>query len=408
MSENSQVVYPIAANERIYHLDVIRGIALLGILLANMSAFSFPVMYAEAIGMDLWSGGWDQFAGTFVDWFVQGKFYTMFSFLFGLGFMIFLTKAEEKGYRPKRLFARRLTVLLAIGLLHAMLVWWGDILVTYACCGFLLLWFYRLQAKNVLMMAYVLFGLGILQIGLLAILQYVVTNQDPDLFSDASFGYLASYQTAYDVYSSGTWSQIIAQNIADWGFTLTNITIYPFIILPMFLLGVYAYKRGVVREPAQHLPWIRQVWLGSLLIGVVFSIVKYVYAEMDGDMAYVGEYIGATFGDASLSIFYMTSIVLLYVRGIGREIFRAIGMAGRMALTNYLMQSLICTFIFYHYGLGLYGLGAGWTMLIAILLYTAQVLLSRLWFMRFNWGPMEWLWRKLTYGKLQMKSGDRS
>ncbi len=403
MRDDKEHVYPITAQARFHYLDVIRGLALLGILLANMSAFSQPVIYSELLNIELWSTSIDHFAATMVDWIVQGKFYTTFSFLFGVGFMIFLSKAEAKGYSPQFLFTKRVSVLLVFGLIHATLIWWGDILVTYAVCGFLLMLFYRMNARKVFIWAISLWGIIIFLNTALTLVQVYMESSYSEFISDLDGEYRILYEQAFMIYGEGSWSSIITRNIADWNFMVANMLIFaPFVILPMFLLGVYAYKRGIIQEPQQHLPWLRKLWLTSLVLGVVFSIIKYAYSSMDATSAGIGSFIGETIGDASLSICYITTVVLLYLQGKASSLFNALAWAGRMALTNYIMQSIVCTVLFYNFGFGLYGqVGAASCVLIALILFGIQLYTSRWWLTRYQWGPAEWLWRKLTYGSLQ-------
>ena len=134
---------PVQAQERIEVLDVIRGFALLGILIANMAFFNSPFVYFEVLGKSMWTGFLDTTTSSFINLFVQGKFYSMFSFLFGLGFVIFFERAKAKTTKPILLFYRRLFILLLIGLVHAFFIWHGDILVTYALIGFLLPLFFN-------------------------------------------------------------------------------------------------------------------------------------------------------------------------------------------------------------------------------------------------------------------------
>jgi uncharacterized protein len=398
-----RVVYPIAPQERIHHLDVIRGIALLGILLANIPAFSFPDIYGQMLKFHFWNNIVDQVSTYLVDWLVQGKFYTTFSFLFGVGFMVILSKSNAKGLPAYFVYSRRVLVLLGIGFIHALFIWWGDILVSYALCGFLLMLFFRTSARTVLVWSFILFAVGMLLASLFTSMSVAQETLNPMYIVAYNQFFQGELNVAMDIYSSGSWADIVARNIKDWQFIIeSSLIMAPFSILPMFLLGVYAYKRGLIQQPAQHVILIRKIWLYTLIIGVIFSFLKYVYGAMEATSARIGEQFGSTIGDASLSICYMTTIWLCMNAGIGHKVFQSFAWVGRMALTNYLTQSMICTFIFYGYGLGWFGkVGATYGILIALGLFSIQLYWSRWWLARYNWGPAEWFWRKLTYGKLK-------
>jgi uncharacterized protein len=174
----------------------------------------------------------------------------------------------------------------------------------------------------------------------------------------------------------------------------------------MMLLGLYAGKRRIFANLPEHLPFIRKLWLWSLAIGLVGNFL-YVYfgaqsARTMPSPALMISLAGQTFGAPALAIFYMSSLVLLFQRPTWQRVLSPLAAVGRMALTNYLLQSIICTLLFYGYGLGLYDeVGPAGGILLAIVIYTFQVLWSNWWLRRFQFGPMEWLWRTLTYGRRQ-------
>jgi len=400
---------PVLAQERIEVLDVIRGFALLGILIANMALFSSPFVYFEVLGKSMWTGLEDTIVSSFIILFIQGKFYTIFSFLFGLGFVIFFERALAKTTKPKLLFYRRLFILLLIGLAHAFFIWYGDILVTYALLGFLLPLFINCKPKTILIWASSLFFgfilLTTVGIGLVAL----VKNVNEGIFTDAMQPVFANMErrieSSFHAYGHGSFAEIMTQRTSDTFFGYSQVFASIFFIFPLFLLGLYAGKRAVFQNIEANLTFIKKTWKWGLVIGLTMSIVKLICKNlMAGDLYsfYSAFHTGAAFlGDVGLCLFFMTSIVLLYQNRKWSFIFKPLAYMGRMALSNYLFQSIVCTTIFYSYGLGLYGkVGVALGLVLAIAIFTIQIFISKYWFKHFQFGPVEWLWKSLTYGKL--------
>ena len=400
---------PVLAQERIEVLDVIRGFALLGILIANMALFSSPFVYFEVLGKSMWTGLEDTIVSSFIILFIQGKFYTIFSFLFGLGFVIFFERALAKTTKPKLLFYRRLFILLLIGLAHAFFIWYGDILVTYALLGFLLPLFINCKPKTILIWASSLFFgfilLTTVGIGLVAL----VKNVNEGIFTDAMQPVFANMErrieSSFHAYGHGSFAEIMTQRTSDTFFGYSQVFASIFFISPLFLLGLYAGKRAVFQNMEANLTFIKKTWKWGLVIGLTMSIVKLICKNlMAGDLYsfYSAFHTGAAFlGDVGLCLFFMTSIVLLYQNRKWSFIFKPLAYMGRMALSNYLFQSIVCTTIFYSYGFGLYGkVGVALGLVLAIAIFTIQIFISKYWFKHFQFGPVEWLWKSLTYGKL--------
>ena len=399
---------PVQYQERIEVLDVIRGFALFGILMANMAWFSTPALYFEMLGKNISTGVWDTTASSFINLVVQGKFYTMFSFLFGLGFAIFFERAKERTSRPKLLFYRRLFILLFIGLAHAFFVWYGDILVTYALLGFLLPLFFNRKPKTIIKWAIGLFGVFLLFFvfifGLLALAKMfnesVVTESLQPFYANIE----NMIESSYRAYPHGTFSEIMAQRTSDTLFVYSGMYATMFIILPLFLLGLYAGKKKIFQNIETNLTLIRKIWKWSLVVGLTMSVVKFVFKyQMGTDYLSFNTAIftGAGFlGDTGLCLFFMTSIILLSQNRKWILKLKPLAYMGRMALSNYLFQSIVCTTIFYSYGLGLYGkVGAALGLVLTVVIFVIQIFISKYWFKHFRFGPVEWAWRCLTYGK---------
>jgi uncharacterized protein len=400
---------PVQFQERIEVLDVIRGFALLGILIANMAWFSAPALYFEMLGKNISTGVWDTTASSFINLFVYGKFYSMFSFLFGLGFAIFFERAKERTAKPKLLLYRRLFILLLIGLVHAFFIWHGDILVTYALLGFLLPAFFNRKPKTLIKWAISLFSVFLLFLaivmGFLALgkiyNEAAVTESLQPFYANIE----NMIESSYQAYGQGTFSEIMAQRTSDTLFEYSALYATMLVIFPLFLFGLYAGKKRIFQNIETNLTLIRKIWKWGLVTGLTMSVVKFVFKNLMGadylsfnTVIFTG---AGFFGDTGLCLFFMTSIILLYQNRKWLLIFKPLAYMGRMALSNYLFQSIVCTTIFYSYGLGLYGkVGSALGLVLTVVIFVIQIFISKYWFKHFRFGPVEWIWRCLTYGKI--------
>jgi uncharacterized protein len=399
---------PVETADRILLLDVLRGVAIFGILVVNIYFFSCPFLWRIE---PPWGLG-ERVVTWFITFFFQGKFYTMFSFLFGLGLAIQLIRAEERGVDIGPIYRRRLLVLLFIGIVHAVFIWYGDIVHQYALLGFLLMLFRKREPRKLIRPMMIGLAIPIVIFTVLALLlefgeripqarqqiQQQQVEQRLRLRTDAA--------EALEAYSRGTYSQVLQQRLKD----LAQIETFAIFFLPhvfaMFLLGLYVGKRGMARDPAAHDPLLRRVWLWGLIIGLIAGVGGIISQEtVDPTMPSLpGVFYTALYivGAPALSFFYMTSIAFALRRPRWVQRLSPIAAVGRMALSNYLLQSILCTTIFYSHGLGLFGkVPPSRGLAIALFVYALQIPLSVWWLGRFRFGPVEWLWRSLTYGKAQ-------
>ncbi len=404
---------PTQPHERVLAIDILRGFALFGILLVNMMFFAWPV-YREVIDLTLWSAPGDRAAEVLIAFLAEGKFFTLFSLLFGLGLYLQLERAEAKGVAFVPLYLRRLVVLLVIGLAHAFLFWWGDILTYYALLGFVLLLF-RHKAPRVLLVwagALVLVPIAIntLFVGFVALAR--ATPQGAAQLEATITQTQAQFQTAFEqalaVYGGSDFLAMIPQRMADWAFYTSGVLTggMLFLVLAMFLLGLYFGKRRLLHDAASHLPLWRKVFGWGTVIGLVGNAL-YVTLARTGSVleptwgTLVG-LVGFLVGAPALSLAYAAGLVLLMQRPSWLKRLRPLAPVGRMALSNYLLQTLIATTLVYGYGLGLYGrLGPAVGVALTLVIFAVQIPLSAWWLKRFRFGPCEWLWRSLTYGRLQ-------
>lgn len=393
---------PTAPGERIVLLDVLRGFAIFGILVYNMAYFSAP-LYLPMAGQRWGEGAVDRLVELSVRFLVQGKFYSLFSFLFGLGFALQLRRAEDRGARFAPLYRRRLLALLMIGLFHGFLIWMGDILTVYALLGFFLFLFRRRQPKTLLVWAVLLTSLPVL------LMAGVVLATGSG--GASPFGTVEDYKNlvarSYHAYGAGSLADIMVMRARDFFVvTMGGLFFGGGGIFGMFLLGAYFVRQRLLEDVGNGLSFFRRLrwWglalgvAGNLTFTVAFELAPPTTPSLLGLVGMVGFVVGAP----ALCFFYLSSIVLLWHRPGWQRRMARLGAVGRMALSNYLLQSIVCTLIFYHYGLGLYGrIGPTTGLGLTLLIYILQVPLSRWWLDRFRFGPAEWLWRSITYRKLQ-------
>jgi len=384
-------------------IDVLRGVALAGIIVANMRGFNSPAaVYMEPRLM--WAGPVDRVMNVLIDCFISGKFITIFAILFGLGFAIQLSRAGERGEAFTGVYVRRLCGLLMIGAVHAFLIWWGDILISYALMGFFLLGFRRRPQSSVMLWTMMLFWLPVLAgFGFLLIsLAGGGSMQAPPEPA------LAAIRGAIRIYTEGGWGEMLRERLREWAAFNSPAPVVLPRILSYFLFGLWVWRRGVLQRLDEFLPLLRKSWMWLLIIGLAgnagFVMINEVWrpSPMAPTPAALVMWVAASIGIPALSLFYCAVVILLFQRAPWRRILTPFAAVGRTALTNYLAQSVICTTIFYGWGLGLYGEVDPFAgLLLALGIYAAQLVISVWWLRGFRFGPVEWLWRSLTYWRWQ-------
>ena len=399
MSERS-AAQPISLSERIYVIDVLRGLAVCGILIGNMqwnSGYGFmPPAMAEAWPM------YDKVTQYLVHVFVEGKFYSIFSLLFGFGFALQIDRATQRGDANASVFKRRLFWLLVIGVIHAS-IWAGDILSVYALMGFILLLFRQKSDESLLRWALSLMVVPVIYFAI--ILALFLAFAPPDTASVVAKAQTDMFQSAMNVVPNGGFFQIIREyNVGmvagRWAGLFLQMRLPK--ILAMFLLGFYAYRKGYFQHPLDHQPFIRKVTVYGLGLGLVCNplFAWFAHSEADFPPSYNG-LIGIVMygiGVPALAVGIAAAVLTLWQNASWRKVLGVFTPVGRMALTNYLMQTAISLFIFYGWGLGYYGkVGPLTATLVALAIFAAQVVISTIWLKYFAYGPMEWIWRQLTY-----------
>ena len=441
---------PVSPNRRLETVDILRGFALFGVLAANMVLFSGydnnPAVYADF---------WDKAILIGIQFFIRAKFYTLFSFLFGWGMSVQMLNAAKKGHRFLPVFARRMAILFVFGTLHGTLIWMGDILTLYAILGVGLLLF-RKQSERVLLITAVSFItfaillnlpsqtinniknligewlpyallvalpllLLMLYIGRRQIRQYIDDHprflEKTAVFLIILAIYVAFFRDEYEqlielmrsgnlpnsIYATGDYWEITQKRVQDYLRVQSRFTYYIGNVFSMFLLGFYVGKRQIFRHVDDHLPLLKKTAVISLIIGVIFNGM---FAYDNVNSGWIDPYYKQTatvffrsIGAPALMLFYVSSITLLTRQQRWLARLQPLGNLGRMALTNYLAQSLIFTLIFYGYGLGLYGqTDPTFGFILTVAFFAVQMRLSGWWLRGHQFGPMEWLWRRVTYG----------
>ena len=400
---SGQTPGPISPASRIVEIDMIRGFALFGVLLVNMYGFG-----ADSIA---WNAPVDRIAFSIMRVFFESKSWTLFSMLFGLGFAVQLQSAYARGSRIAPTYLRRLAVLFAIGAAHALL-YDGDILMLYAELGLGLLIVGRLPTRWLLILA----------VGLMLVFPLVRLAAAPDRpvgleetpSVDEARAQLEWMQHT-EVYAIGSFAEVLADNssaIPADPFEDIDTPESGLAVFAMFLIGFSIGRSGILRDIPGHVASIVRVRAWGLGFGLSAMAAERILAATTGyvvigsqqarpGVQFAGDLLFA-FGITALALGYAATIILAARSPRGRAVLTPLGGVGRMALTVYLTQTLAFTTLFYGYGFGqAYRLGPAAVTLYAVAIFAAQIVACQWWSRRFRFGPVEWLWRSLTYLKWQ-------
>ncbi|MBI2686802.1 MAG: DUF418 domain-containing protein [Acidobacteria bacterium] len=397
---------PVARQERIATMDVLRGMAVFGIFLINMPLYVAPSAgFFDWQNNAVWSDPIDRFATLFIYIFAQAKFYTLFSFLFGLGFGVQMLRAAER-HSPNFLstYRRRLAVLLIIGLLHFTLIWWGDVLHVYAILGFGLLQFRKRSTKTLLILAAVLtFGPFVLAVGGTTISRLTDKKTVAEKEKERKESHEKSAKRIEEdtrTKSTGTILQILKLRFKRNLRQLGGEVFWGIELFASFLLGLAAARVRIFQEPDRFRPLLTRLAYIALPLAIVYSAIELTIGYLyPGDelplwrlhLNFFREFVARP----AMAFGYAAVLLLAGVR-TWMGPFAAVG---RMALTNYLLCSLVFTTIANSYGLGLYGkIHPIHGLILCFAFYALQLPLSVWWLRNYNYGPVEWLWRSLTYG----------
>ena len=385
-----------AKTQRIEVIDVLRGFTLLGICIIHFVeqyyAGAPPEEYANFISRNLF----DQIVLGFVNFLIFGKFFMIFSFLFGLSFAIQLNNSRGDSHFVRR-FIWRLIILFAIGAIHH-LHYRGDILTIYAMLGLLLPLFIRVSDKWLLIIS--AFLIANVPTFLTRLVEFVANTSLTGSYFETPQSELLQY---YNTVKSGTYFDILKANffefISKMQFQVGSGRIY--ITFGLFLLGLYAGRKNIFAQPDIFKKMIKwALWtfaicfLALLVVGLVVYALK---IEMDFKLWGLIGGIPYDLLNAAMATIYVALIVILFQKEKWKNRLLVFLEAGRMGLTTYVMQTVFGTLIYFSYGLGLLGeFGAGIAFGIAIVVFILQIAFSKWWFTRYQYGPLEWVWRRLT------------
>lgn len=392
---------PVEASKRHVILDALRGFALLGICMANFPEFSLYSFLSDAARDDMVTSGWDYWTQWFLTLFVDGKFYTIFSLLFGVGFSIIITNVSKRGGNAMAVFYRRMFFLALIGLAHLMLIWSGDILMLYALMGMILPLFLKVSDKILLRTAVCLLFLPVILDFIIEaagvspsapIVRWQWEYCDRYGITEQNFPYWLR-----DAHSYREVSQFLVQGAI--------VRLQEFVdghrwfkVLGLFMIGLYIGRHRYYADLDARLCSLKTIARWGLGLGLPLSCI-YAWECMTGHPFGLGMHSLIYFLSVYLTAFgYIAAICLLYIRSKNLRLWKALSWPGKMALTCYIGQSLMGMLIFYGTGMG-FGADTGliFVELTAICVYLFEGAFSSLWLSAFRFGPLEWIWRCLTY-----------
>jgi uncharacterized protein len=393
---------PMVLKSRLLNIDIIRGIALLGILVMNIQAFSMnfsaysnPTSFGDLTGINF-------YVYYFSHLFADQKFMTIFSILFGVGIVLMADNIEKKGGNPSKIHYRRMFILACFGLLHAYLLWFGDILFPYALAGMLAYTVRKKPIKFLIMTAF-------LSIGFCSAVMFLTSFAIP-LMEEADLKNLlvvwAPTQEMIDkdiLVNQASWLGQMEHRNFMASKMQTNVLFYMFRIVGLMMIGMALFKLDFFGQRFSN---------KRLTISAVIALALGLALVITGNQANFDSGWGLDsmmsgiqsnyWGSILMAYSYM-SLLVVFCRSSSLMILKGLlANVGKMALTNYLSHTLICGFIFYGWGLGFYGRFERSDMLLVVIsIWVFQLFFSSFWVSHFRFGPFEWLWRSITYGKFQ-------
>ena len=404
MTPEEPINAPVSRSERIAALDVLRGFALMGILIVNVQVFARVSSALSNPASGRVPDAADQWTWALVHLFAETKFISIFSLLFGAGIAMMSERMAGRGLSGTGLHYRRQLLLLAIGLAHGLLIWHGDILAAYAVCGLLLYPLRNLDPRRQL-------WIGGAAVSVVAVMLGLISLVAPHLPESDFAALTAEWEAPQEDIDAeiaafrGSWMDQMPMRASFFAGALAFF--FPFFVLwragGLMLAGMALYRMGVVTGARSTAFYVRMAAFGFVL-GLPLSAWGTSVALQTDDpaqalfFAWLLNYVG------SIGVFlgYLALVMLIVKRGWLSAFQRRLGAAGRMALTNYIAQSVLCTLVFYGHGLGLFErVSAPGQIGIVAAVWALQLAWSPWWLARYRFGPLEWLWRSATYGKRQ-------
>ncbi|WP_458121395.1 DUF418 domain-containing protein [Paenibacillus sp. Z6-24] len=378
------------SQRRLKMIDAMRGFSLLGIILANMLIFQYGAWGA----IDLKEPGFstaDHVVNGLLEVLVVGSFMPIFAFLFGFGIIKMKESLESRQLSPYPYLSRRFLLLMLIGMVHGFFIWEGDILTYYGLYGFGLLLFLRCRPRTLLVWTMIGFGMMLL-FGLFGLF---TGSEDAMIAMERSY-----HLETLHVYSTGSYLDILVQRNMTTpflDFPLAFVLMFilygmtSLLYIPLFWLGMYMAKKGIFNDPQSKSALYRKGMLIFLPLGLISKLMIVMMPVLDW------ETFSLLFGGPVLAIGYIFTFAWLYLKWQSASWMNGFIAIGKLSLSNYLLQSILCTTIYYGYGLGLFGqLGIAVGTLVALLIYALQFILSPLYLRKYNYGPVEKLLRMWT------------
>lgn len=346
--------------------------------------------------------GIDYIVARLTEIFVTGKFWVLFSMLFGMGFVVMHTQAKLDGRPFAEIYLRRTMALMVFGLLHIGLLWSGDILHSYALVAFVLLWVPVMSVRAACWMGSGMYLAPAFLPLMMGILMSFAPKEALEKMNAQSAETAQSAAEVAKIYANGSYLEVVQQRGLDF---LHVLTFEPFVFISafgIFLLGAAIMRSGRLLDlKANRAFFLKAMGYCSILAAAFIGSANAFHGHGVMEPKGMIEQGLVMTGNLPLSLFYLFTIAYLMSYIFGRKILGLLAPAGKMALTNYLMQSLIGSLVFYGYGLGMWQeWGRAELALFVVSVFIAQVICSHLWLRYFRYGPMEWLWRSVTYWTL--------
>lgn len=393
---------PANPDERITLIDALRGAALFGVLLINLMWFAgLGHAVPEETLAGLPTASLDARVEDLIDLLVSAKAIGVFSFLFGVGFAMQIESMERSDPAPHRRYSRRLVGLLILGLVHWLAIWSGEILHVYAVAGFVLLGLARLRTRTLVAVGLVLAVFARPIAGRL----YLLTGGDGSMLTPSA----DDFALRLDVFTHGSFAEAVGLQLREdvaWDLASGGMLAALLHALGRFMVGIAVARGGYLRRPGEYLR--PAAWIAALALPAGFVLehdwIAGTWLQVHGWVTQpvalqMIDHACNSLGVVCMTAGYVALFMLCWQLELFRKLFGWLVPTGRMALTNYLSQTLICYLLFFGFGLALMGhVGTTVCLGISVAVYLMQALISRWWLARFRFGPMEWLWRWWTYG----------
>lgn len=405
---------PVSSSQRETFMDVLRGFAILGIFIANLNGFSWYNADLKVSSPYLLPN-WDHKMGFLHHLFIEGKFYSIFSLLFGWGIALQFKRADDKGINALPTVKRRLLFMLLLGAIH-LLIWPGDIVFFYALLGFVLLPLRKLSNKAMLISGIVLVALPVLLYA--AKSHWLWLNAPAGLMYETGskagvqllHKNINSDQEIADFLAKANWWEVLKANLCGFFYRYGYLFFVSRIpkVLGVFLIGYALGRSDFYKNIRQHKKTLYLVIAAGLLVGIPanYALAWYMSYHMEDywQLKINGLYqtIAYALGVVPLALMYVAIFMLAFQSARLKKILSVLAPVGKMAFSNYIFQSLVGSYVFLGAGLGYINkVGPVYYTLFGVIVFIFQIIISHIWLKYFNYGPLEWLWRSGTYNKWQ-------